>query len=113
MTIGEVVTLEKLLELEDEGERMKEEGNAGDGGANWVYLAPDGVAITSVSSFILHPSSFLLIGPEGGWTDGEIVMMQDRGLTGVRLTTTILRVETAAIAAAAVVACLQQQPDPS
>lgn len=47
----------------------------------------------------------LLIGPEGGWTDGEIKRMKQSGLTGARLTGTILRVETAAVAAAAIVAC--------
>jgi 16S rRNA (uracil1498-N3)-methyltransferase len=47
----------------------------------------------------------LFIGPEGGWTDGERAAFTVAGLTGVRLTDTILRIETAAIAAAAVVMC--------
>ena len=46
----------------------------------------------------------LLVGPEGGWTDDEVAHMRTVGLTGVRLTATILRVETAAVAAAAIVA---------
>jgi 16S rRNA (uracil1498-N3)-methyltransferase len=46
----------------------------------------------------------LFVGPEGGWTEGELRLLTESGLTGVRLTATILRVETAAIAAAAVVA---------
>ena len=46
----------------------------------------------------------LLIGPEGGWTGQEVSEMRGRGLTGARLTATILRVETAAVAAAAIVA---------
>jgi 16S rRNA (uracil1498-N3)-methyltransferase len=46
----------------------------------------------------------LLVGPEGGWTDEEVARMRAVGLTGVRLTATILRVETAAVAAAAIVA---------
>jgi 16S rRNA (uracil1498-N3)-methyltransferase len=45
----------------------------------------------------------LLVGPEGGWTDAETRAMRDAGLTGVKLTETILRVETAAIAGAAIV----------
>lgn len=44
----------------------------------------------------------LLIGPEGGWTDAETLLFADAGIGGLRLTDTILRVETAAIAAAAV-----------
>jgi 16S rRNA (uracil1498-N3)-methyltransferase len=47
----------------------------------------------------------LLIGPEGGWTEEEIALFAAHGLTGVKLTETILRTETAALAAASVVAC--------
>lgn len=46
----------------------------------------------------------LLIGPEGGWTDDELHRMRDAGLTGARLMRTILRTETAAVVAAALVA---------
>jgi 16S rRNA (uracil1498-N3)-methyltransferase len=55
----------------------------------------------------------LLIGPEGGWTDEETAVMRDRGLTGVKLTATILRVETAAVAAAAIVATWLARGGPS
>jgi 16S rRNA (uracil1498-N3)-methyltransferase len=48
----------------------------------------------------------LFIGPEGGWSDQELLRFVECGLTGVRLTATILRVETAAIAAAAIAATL-------
>lgn len=49
----------------------------------------------------------LFIGPEGGWTDEEMAAMRSRGLTPVALTATILRVETAAVAAAAIVATMR------
>jgi 16S rRNA (uracil1498-N3)-methyltransferase len=55
-----------------------------------------------------HSSSMplvLFIGPEGGWTDEEMKLFDIAGFTAVGLTATILRIETAAIAAAAVVAC--------
>ena len=48
----------------------------------------------------------LLIGPEGGWTDEELALFARHGVRGLRLTDTILRVETAAVAAMAVVACM-------
>jgi len=52
------------------------------------------------------PRLTLLIGPEGGWTEEEMAMFDQAGLTGVRMGGTILRVETAAVAAAAIVAAM-------
>jgi 16S rRNA (uracil1498-N3)-methyltransferase len=49
----------------------------------------------------------LCIGPEGGWTDQERGAMRNHGWLPASLGTTVLRAETAAIAAAAV---LNQQP---
>jgi 16S rRNA (uracil1498-N3)-methyltransferase len=49
-------------------------------------------------------SVVLLIGPEGGWSEAEETKMRSAGLTPVALTRTILRVETAAVVAAGVVA---------
>jgi 16S rRNA (uracil1498-N3)-methyltransferase len=63
---------------------------------------PIGDAIQSLDA----KEILLLIGPEGGWTSREIAAMRERNLTPVRLTATILRVETAAVAAAAIVASL-------
>jgi 16S rRNA (uracil1498-N3)-methyltransferase len=48
----------------------------------------------------------LLIGPEGGWTAEETAAFEKAGLTGVSLGATILRVETAAVAAGAIIAAL-------
>lgn len=46
---------------------------------------------------------FLAIGPEGGWTEDELQLFQDSGWTSASLGPTILRAETAAIAATAIV----------
>ncbi len=48
---------------------------------------------------------FLLIGPEGGWSEQEIALFEQRHLPAISLTPTVLRVETAAIAAAALALC--------
>jgi 16S rRNA (uracil1498-N3)-methyltransferase len=45
----------------------------------------------------------LLIGPEGGWTAEELASLAQRGAREVSLTSTVLRVETAAIVAAGIV----------
>ena len=50
------------------------------------------------------------IGPEGGWTDEEVAAFASAGATGVKLTSTVLRVETAAVAVAAIVATLVPTP---
>lgn len=62
-----------------------------------------------ISSILYSPSSslILLVGPEGGWSEGELECFEERHLTPITLGETILRVETAAIAAAAVVAALR------
>ena len=58
------------------------------------------------------------VGPEGGWTAAELEQFIAAGATAVRLTPTILRIETAAVTAAAVIACLRASgaaggaPDP-
>jgi 16S rRNA (uracil1498-N3)-methyltransferase len=46
----------------------------------------------------------LAVGPEGGWTDGELRSFQQAGWISASLGNTILRAETAAIAAIAIVA---------
>lgn len=45
----------------------------------------------------------LAIGPEGGWTDGELQLFRNAGWIPASLGATILRTETAAIAATAIV----------
>jgi 16S rRNA (uracil1498-N3)-methyltransferase len=45
----------------------------------------------------------LLVGPEGGWSPGEERLLQASGAVPLNLGTTVLRVETAALAALAVV----------
>ena len=46
----------------------------------------------------------LLIGPEGGWTDGEYRRIMNHGYTAVTLGRNVLRSETAAIAGVAMIA---------
>jgi len=70
-----------------------------------VILSPEGSAATLAS--LLAPydrlaSLVILVGPEGGFTDEELELAARHGLRTARLTRSILRVETACIAAAAV-----------
>jgi len=55
-------------------------------------------------SFI-NGSVTLAVGPEGGWSDVEVLLASERGWTLVDLGPTRLRVETAAIVGASLVFC--------
>jgi 16S rRNA (uracil1498-N3)-methyltransferase len=48
----------------------------------------------------------VFIGPEGGWTESELHQFAGAGIGAVRLGPTILRVETAAVAAAAMISAI-------
>jgi 16S rRNA (uracil1498-N3)-methyltransferase len=54
----------------------------------------------------------LLIGPEGGFTDTEVRLVQDAGAVPASIGPTILRAETAAIAAAAIAAAASESGAP-
>jgi 16S rRNA (uracil1498-N3)-methyltransferase len=68
------------------------------------YLSTDPGAVPLAQQVKEKLSSLLLlVGPEGGWTDEEIRLFESHRIEGAKLTPTILRIETAAIAGAAVV----------
>jgi len=96
MKIGEVTRLEKFVgELNSAGWYLSLD--AGARNMREVVAEVTGEKIKRLT---------LLIGPEGGWTQKEIAMFDEAGLTGVRMGGTILRVETAAVAAGAIVAAM-------
>jgi len=72
-----------------------------------IYLstAVDAISILQAAEPVHAGNVTLLIGPEGGWTENEMSAMKSAGFTGARLTSTILRVETAAVVAAGLVSC--------
>jgi 16S rRNA (uracil1498-N3)-methyltransferase len=67
------------------------------------YLDPNSQTFFDQSQIANQKSQIYFIGPEGGWTDQEINLFTQANLTGLKLTATILRVETAAIATAAII----------
>jgi 16S rRNA (uracil1498-N3)-methyltransferase len=66
----------------------------------WLDEDPGGVGLMKA---LPEDSVALLIGPEGGWTDAERAAASQHGWTRVWLGPRILRAETAAIAALAVI----------
>jgi 16S rRNA (uracil1498-N3)-methyltransferase len=95
-----VMTIADLTPLPEAIKRLE-------GAAGWV-LSTAGDAVPMGQALLVSPARrkrdlTIFIGPEGGWTDDELRLFAQSALTPVRLTATILRVETAAVAAAAIV----------
>jgi 16S rRNA (uracil1498-N3)-methyltransferase len=105
MQIDELTTLTNLLHRETGLRPVPEQAQHGPEARVTLYLSTrDDAASVGTVAPVGHLT--LLIGPEGGWSDDELKRFNDSNLTGVKLTATILRVETAAIAAAAIAATL-------
>lgn len=93
-----VMQIEELVELSTFLRSLK--------GTGW-YFSTEAGAVVGITDAPVEASTLnLLIGPEGGWTEEEARLLREAGLTAVSLGTTILRVETAAVAAAAIVAAI-------
>lgn len=75
-------------------------------GGALVYLADIvGLRLARIDSPVTEIG--LVVGPEGGWSDDERARILGAGARPLRLSTSILRVETAAIAGLAVLQCLR------
>jgi len=70
-----------------------------------IFYEEEGVGLTEAVSSLIprHSSFFVLIGPEGGFTKEEITLAKEKGLIIASLGKRILRAETAAISAVALV----------
>ena len=71
-----------------------------------VVLAESEQAVSLADVVRVHPpgeSLALAVGPEGGWTEDELRLFAESGWTAASLGQRILRAETAAIAAMAIV----------
>ena len=75
-------------------------------GALRIVLAESEQEVLLRDVLASHPTEgeiVLAIGPEGGWTDDELQLLKDSEWVSASLGSTILRAETAAIAATAIV----------
>jgi 16S rRNA (uracil1498-N3)-methyltransferase len=106
MRIGELTSVQDLIaSLAGAADR-----------AGWYFstAADARPAATAAQRLAGVRSIVAFIGPEGGWTDGELSRFAAAPrMTPVRLTDTVLRVETAAVAAAAVIGSLVSATRPS
>lgn len=85
---------------------------AGDPGRRWLLdvgptTAADSAALPAVAA---GARAAVLVGPEGGWTDGERAELAALGCARVTLGPRVLRVETAALAGAAIGLLSMQAP---
>jgi 16S rRNA (uracil1498-N3)-methyltransferase len=107
MRIDELTPLDALLRgmgVSPVHQRLEPQSHGRDAHATWyLSTADDATELRDVINSQLDRLT-LFIGPEGGWTDEELLRFAQGNLTPVKLTATILRVETAAIASAAIAA---------
>lgn len=93
MQIGELTPLPKLLSAPPPGEA-------------WCLSTDDSARPASelLAAEPAAPTITTYVGPEGGWTTDELTRFAAARVTSVSLTSTILRVETAAVVIASLVA---------
>jgi 16S rRNA (uracil1498-N3)-methyltransferase len=73
-------------------------------GAMLVFSERGGLRLHDALDGISKNSAItILIGPEGGWSDAEIALLVERGAKAVTIGPRVLRTETAAIVAAALI----------
>jgi len=94
-----VMQIDELTELS-----QAIESNASSG----CFLSTEPDAEPIARSPGLKSSVAFFVGPEGGWTVHEINAMRAANMSGLKLTTTVLGVETAAIAAAAIASVMHR-----
>lgn len=75
--------------------------------ANLLIGSPDDSAGKIIDTFSPAVANIAFIGPEGGFTDQEIELLKAVGAKEVRMTQTILRIETAAIAFASILCTMR------
>ena len=93
-----VMRIEEVTGIKPVIEQWKQHNNA-----RALYLSTEPGAQPILPLLAETPAAhelILLVGPEGGWSESELELLKTSGATGVKLTSTILRVETAAIAGA-------------
>ncbi len=93
-----VMRIDSLTEPKNVLEQARNENMT----AWYLSLADEAAPIFDLAGTIAS-GLVLLIGPEGGWSPTEIKALNSAKIPAARITQTILRVETAAIAAAAIV----------
>lgn len=81
----------------------------------WCHLHGQSTEISSpsiVEQVALARQACLVVGPEGGFSDGEVRAWQQAGAQSVRLGTRVLRTETAGVVAVAGLTALLQAREP-
>ena len=92
-----VMRIEALTPLAKAIEAAKAAGAAWHGSTD-----PEAIPLRELAGGSLSGTVTLFIGPEGGWSAEERALFDRSQVPGMSLTRTILRIETAAIAAAAI-----------
>jgi 16S rRNA (uracil1498-N3)-methyltransferase len=100
-----VMRIEPLTTLDNLARQASQAGAAGWYCSTTAPALPIAEAAERLQSDKSKANLTIAIGPEGGWTDVEIELLNQSQFTAIKLTPSVLRVETAAIAAAAMIGC--------
>jgi len=82
--------------------------------APFFVAHPGGQTLSQTVSQVMPAATaevIVAIGPEGGWTDEEVALAESRGAQRISLGPQILRIETAALAAAVLLSGLRHDRD--
>jgi len=69
--------------------------------AHRLVLDPEAGASAASLDLAAESTVVIAIGPEGGWSPGDLALLRGAGFTGLRLGPRVLRTETAGLAAIA------------
>jgi 16S rRNA (uracil1498-N3)-methyltransferase len=98
-----VMRIEPLIKLEDLARDVKDKNGVAWFCSTTPPAMPIADAVKRLRENVQIKALTIAIGPEGGWIDAEVALLNQSQFTAVTLTENVLRVETAAIAAAATI----------
>jgi 16S rRNA (uracil1498-N3)-methyltransferase len=90
---GDVPLISPPLALQEILERIKEDQLG-------ILLTMGGAPLITCKEKFADKDVLLFVGPEGGWSDSDLLLMREKNLVDYSLGKTVLRAETAAIVGA-------------
>ena len=103
-----VMRIESMMKLDDLIKHAAGDHVLGAYGSTAANSLPIADAVARWQSSSPNSRWIIAIGPEGGWTEQEIATLDQANFIAIKLSSSILRIETAAVAAAAIIKSILQ-----